>query len=66
MRDLDRNVLRSHQARERRKAVRFAAEIAHRYGYDPVRMERHARLLSALDPTCAEAIRAFRLPARSA
>lgn len=56
------------KARERAKRARDidrqAAEIAARYGNDPARIERHARLLDALDPGCAEALRDIRLPGR--
>ena len=47
-----------------RELARIAQEIAARHNYDPARMERHARLLEALDPACAEAVREFRLPGK--
>ncbi len=54
---------RSADCQVRRQNFRDAEEIAKHYDYDGERMKRHARLLSALDPGAAEALKLMR-PAR--
>lgn len=55
---------RSLYCAERRALEHVAQEIAARHNYDPARMERHARVIEALDPGCAEAVREYRLPGK--
>lgn len=57
-------LVKSLRAARRRELQRQASEIAVRHNYDPARMERHARVIEALDPGCAEAVREYRLPGK--